>query len=207
MSAPKKFTYYRLRNKETKEFALHNRVWQGSGSLINSLVGILVSNSPWRYSDLLTPKVKMNFQALPRDLHKATYTSLPERLLGYSEEKDKLSFWMNKVFTEWELVEYKLEEQPSLTELLKITNAWADKTFPTQTIPGLTAHIASEAEELKNAPDDSSEMADIVSLVAYLAHLQGIDLVKAIKDKHEVNLTRTWKDADPLTGMIKHVEN
>lgn len=93
-----------------------------------------------------------------------------------------------------------------MNSLLEEITAWADETFPSQTIPGLLSHISSEVEELIKCPDDGSEMADIVTLVFYLAHMQNIDLFEEIRKKHEINKTRVWSTADPITGIIHHKE-
>lgn len=66
------------------------------------------------------------------------------------------------------------------------------------------AHLAKEVAELRAAPNDVEEMADVFLLLAHGA--QGLDLVGAVRAKLEKNRRRRWgvPDAD---GVVEHLED
>lgn len=77
-------------------------------------------------------------------------------------------------------------------------------------LSSMNVHRATEEYlELMQAVGDDDldnireEMADVVICLMVSAHAYGFDLLKAVRDKHEVNKTRSWvKDA---FGCLKHV--
>ena len=92
----------------------------------------------------------------------------------------------------------------TIDEVLRETMTWADTTFPAATVESASEHMRREAMELWTSPRDPEEMADVVMLVAHLAHMQGIDLAAAIAGKLEKNRHRKWGKPDSQ-GVVEHV--
>jgi hypothetical protein len=92
----------------------------------------------------------------------------------------------------------------TIDEVLRQTMEWADATFPSATVESASEHMRREADELWLKPSDSEEMADVVMLVAHLAHMQGVDLAAAIASKLEKNRCRKWGKPDSQ-GVVEHV--
>ena len=93
-----------------------------------------------------------------------------------------------------------------LEELQQEIAAWADAVFPDRTAHGaLTKLMLHEIPELITSKLlDPTEYADIVILVLDIAHLNGIDISSAVRDKMAINRARTWK-IDPATGLMSHI--
>ncbi|HWD20481.1 MAG TPA: dATP/dGTP pyrophosphohydrolase domain-containing protein [Verrucomicrobiae bacterium] len=94
----------------------------------------------------------------------------------------------------------------TLQQLQDEQSAWADRTFPGETIESVIDHLIEEARELRNAPHDLVEMADVLLLVLRTARLGGFntnDLVKAARLKLDVCKTRQWENID---GNWRHVK-
>lgn len=76
--------------------------------------------------------------------------------------------------------------------------AWSDETFgPGLRTGGVTAHIASELDEIRKAPTDLFEWVDVLILAidgATRAGHTGIDLIAAYHAKVAKNRARTWPD-------------
>jgi hypothetical protein len=64
------------------------------------------------------------------------------------------------------------------------------------------AHLAREAEELRNDPADVREMADVFLLLSHIS--DGYDLVAAAREKLEENKRRSWGQPD-AEGVVEHV--
>lgn len=84
---------------------------------------------------------------------------------------------------------------------------WADGLIPDRTVhTALSKLMLEELPELiSSGASDELEFADVVILVLDMAHLQGIDIEKAVKTKMDINRKRTWK-VDEITGLMSHVE-
>lgn len=93
-----------------------------------------------------------------------------------------------------------------LEELQAEIATWADAVFPDRTAHGaLTKLMLHEIPELITSKLlDPTEYADIVILVLDIAHLNGIDISSAVREKMAINRARTWK-IDPDTGLMSHV--
>lgn len=93
-----------------------------------------------------------------------------------------------------------------LEELQQEIANWADAVFPDRTAHGaLTKLMLHEIPELITSKLlDPTEYADIVILVLDIAHLNGIDISSAVREKMAINRARTWK-IDPETGLMSHV--
>jgi hypothetical protein len=91
-----------------------------------------------------------------------------------------------------------------LAAALEETTEFGRRTFPRATTASVAAHLQREALELAASPCDPNEIADVVILLAHLAHLAGVDLTLAVRAKHEINLARTWGQPDSQ-GVVEHV--
>lgn len=89
--------------------------------------------------------------------------------------------------------------------LMREIEAWQAETFPRATPQSCANHLLSEATELKNAPRDPREMADVFMLLIGCANAAGVDLASAAREKLEENRERTW-GAENSQGFIEHVK-
>jgi hypothetical protein len=87
---------------------------------------------------------------------------------------------------------------------------WQAQTFTARTFASITAHLAREAVELRDDPDDGSEHADAMMLlwaaVDELQRLQeahGIDVLEVVRAKLARNRLRTWGEPD-ADGVVSH---
>lgn len=87
-------------------------------------------------------------------------------------------------------------------------NEWQRATFPAATFASTYAHLEDEMIEIIDADTDADErmeIADACILLFGLAGLSGFDLLKAVREKLEINKTRQWGEADER-GVVRHVE-
>ena len=71
---------------------------------------------------------------------------------------------------------------------------WATEKFPDQNVSSQLKHLEKELEELKESPNDPSEIPDMAILLIGLAHLQGYNLFRLMADKFYDDLIhREWK--------------
>jgi len=99
-------------------------------------------------------------------------------------------------------------EEPTSTilSLQHLITSWADEVMPQRTITNaLTKLVMEEIPEYLTSQHDPMELADCAILIYDIAHLAGIDLEKAMRDKMEINKNRTWA-IDDETGLLNHVE-
>lgn len=88
--------------------------------------------------------------------------------------------------------------------------AWSLATFgPGPRTDGVLDHITKEVEEVRAAPDDLSEWADLVILALDGAQRTGADpqtILDAIAAKQALNEQRTWPDwrTAPTGRAIEH---
>lgn len=90
----------------------------------------------------------------------------------------------------------------SLDALREEAIAWGNRTFTQSTAASKAAHLLREAHELRSAPHDVEEMADVFLLLAHLS--DGIDLAGAVRAKLEKNRRRRWGPPD-AEGVVEHV--
>lgn len=81
---------------------------------------------------------------------------------------------------------------------------WADSVFPDRKPESALLKLFEETGELVRDPTAAGEYADICIMVFDLAHMHGIDLAQAIREKIEVNKNRVWRKT--LTGTLQHDE-
>lgn len=96
---------------------------------------------------------------------------------------------------------------PSLDRVLAEVVSWQRETFFPPTIddvPATVEHIRREVEELVADPYDTSEMADVLILLARLADNLSADLPSVVAGKLAVLRARTWQPADEH-GVTEHV--
>jgi plasmid maintenance system antidote protein VapI len=88
--------------------------------------------------------------------------------------------------------------------------AWADRTFPRETLLKVAQHLVKEVGELQQRPDSGEEHADVyllaqrvVGLVRRSASAAGIDLIEVAEAKLLVNESRVWEPG--TDGVYEHV--
>lgn len=89
----------------------------------------------------------------------------------------------------------------SLDQLAEEIRAWQRITFPHATPSSVAEHLWREAGELKDAPEDESEKADIFHLFVNAMTEHTVD---AIREKFEQNKRRVWGVPD-AHGVVEHV--
>lgn len=88
--------------------------------------------------------------------------------------------------------------------LRDIVVSWADSVYPNRTVENaIQKMILEEIPEYLMNRGDPMELADIGILLYDIAHLDGVDLDSAIREKMEINKGRQW-NIDPKTGLMKH---
>lgn len=93
------------------------------------------------------------------------------------------------------------ESQDTLHDLIV---DWADQVHPDRTITNaIHKLVLEEIPEYLLAQGDPMELADLGILIYDIAHLAKIDLDKAIRDKMDINIHRTW-EVDKITGLLQH---
>lgn len=79
---------------------------------------------------------------------------------------------------------------------------WADESIPQATESPLIK-LQEEAEELRENPSPG-EGADVLMCLLYWAHMANVDLVKALRDKLEVNKADSWRQGpDMIWSRVK----
>lgn len=73
---------------------------------------------------------------------------------------------------------------------------WVAATFPGETVEEQLKHLREEFTELGNDLTVADEYADVFMLLSCIAANNGIDLLKAFRDKLEVNKARAWEKTD-----------
>ena len=116
----------------------------------------------------------------------------------------------------------EIEELLDAADMQTVIGEWAVRTFPgspNERMVGVVHHLRKEVDELLEtvlwvsrlaAPGDwimqsKVEAADCAILLFNVAQIMGFDLMRAVVDKHEINVTRTWKAPDAL-GICEHIE-
>lgn len=95
--------------------------------------------------------------------------------------------------------------QGTVADSQRLITAWADKTFPDRTIEEAVKKLKKETAELEVSGHlDAGEFADVAILLFDIAHLQGIDLSRAIENKMRINESRTWMKMGD--GTHQHVD-
>ena len=97
---------------------------------------------------------------------------------------------------------------PSIEDIQEDVAQWADRVFPNRTAHGSLSKLVLEEipEFITSRMQDPLEYADLVIMILDIAHLQKINVGKAVIDKMHVNkYERTWA-VDPNTGFLKHQE-
>jgi len=91
-----------------------------------------------------------------------------------------------------------------LANILQDYSAWADVTFPEATQHSRATHLAREARELANNPDNELEMADVLALLYHMAKHAGVDLAAALERKLAICKDRVWGPPDQ-DGVREHI--
>lgn len=108
-----------------------------------------------------------------------------------------------------------LELGRSLTELARDQAAWSHETFGPASARGPVGplkHLAKEAAEAADRPDDISEYADILILLLDATWRRGLvpeDIVGAALAKMAENRAREWPPFDPSKAdePVEHVRD
>lgn len=79
---------------------------------------------------------------------------------------------------------------------------WRETILPNPDPAMMLSKLQDELEELKSKPCDGHEMADIMIIFLDYCDAVGVDIVKAVHWKMEINKKRTWEiDED---GKLQH---
>jgi len=97
---------------------------------------------------------------------------------------------------------------PSIEDIQEDVAQWADKVFPGRTAHGSLSKLVLEEipEFIASKMQDPLEYADLLIMILDIAHLQKINVGRAVVEKMHINkYKRTWA-IDPKTGYLKHQE-
>lgn len=120
------------------------------------------------------------------------------------DEIDRKLVERGKARLEKELTEGEPRETDTVLVVMREASAWADATFTQSTVQSIAAHLEREARELRAAPTDPEEMADVAMLLGHLIHRTGCDIVAAMRAKLMKNRARQWGTPD-AEGVVVHV--
>lgn len=97
------------------------------------------------------------------------------------------------------------EASPSIEEMQADIAQWADTVKPDRTAHQSLAKLVMEEipEFIMCKMQDPLEYADLVIMILDIAHLQGINVGRAVVQKMYINRNRTWR-VDKATGFLKH---
>lgn len=93
---------------------------------------------------------------------------------------------------------------PTVGEFQTYVLNWSAKTFGHSLALPKVHHLRKEVEELLANPSDPSEIADCFILLAGLAEIAGVDLLKVGLEKMKINEGRTWGAPDD-NGVCEHI--
>lgn len=91
----------------------------------------------------------------------------------------------------------------SISLLTQEVVAWADSAFPLRTPQSAFLKMFSEIGEVVESPTPD-EFADVFIMLLDLANMHQVDVAQAVRDKLQVNRSRTWA-AGPM-GAYRHQE-
>lgn len=100
---------------------------------------------------------------------------------------------------------YKKRGGADIRQLQDRITKWADANFPNRTTADILLKLYEEVGEYARNPKAALEMGDIIILLLDVAHLNGIDVHRAVEDKMDINETRTWA-VDSHTRIMRHVQ-
>jgi len=101
-----------------------------------------------------------------------------------------------------------VEPLPKMDPIQDRIAAWAEQTFPGETVASTLAHLDEEHDELYDAIKHprpggvAEELADMAILLYKLAAMMGVDLDVAVEDKHDLNTNRAW--GPPGHNGVRH---
>ncbi len=93
--------------------------------------------------------------------------------------------------------------------LFRRVEKFQDRNFPGQPLDAKFIHLGHEVEELRQAPGDLSEWADVLILYLGAAATQKItleELLTAAHAKMDENNLRRWSKPD-ASGVCHHIED
>lgn len=106
----------------------------------------------------------------------------------------------------------------TLADWIKEITEWQDSIFTQATPLSAVKHLQREVRELfrdlcygkpvggSYSENVASEIADCFLLIISVAHLAGVDLETAVKEKMSINRMREWGKPD-AQGVVEHVRN
>lgn len=90
----------------------------------------------------------------------------------------------------------------NIYELTAAITAWRETVLKDAHPNRMLDKLLEEIEELKDKPCDGHELADIMIILLDYCHTVGVDIVKAVHYKMEINEKREWEiDKD---GKLQH---
>ena len=100
---------------------------------------------------------------------------------------------------------YKKRGGADMRQLQDRITTWADSRFPARTTADILLKLYEEVGEYARNPKAALEMGDIMILLLDVAHMNGIDVHRAVEDKMDINEGREW-EVDVNTRIMRHVE-
>jgi len=100
---------------------------------------------------------------------------------------------------------YKKRGGADMRQLQDRITKWADSRFPARTTADILLKLYEEVGEYARNPKAALEMGDIMILLLDVAHMNGIDVHRAVEDKMDINEGREW-EVDVNTRIMRHVE-
>ena len=100
---------------------------------------------------------------------------------------------------------YKKRGGADIRQLQDRITKWADTNFPNRTTADILLKLYEEVGEYARNPKAALEMGDILILLLDVAHMNGIDVHRAVEDKMDINEKRDWT-VDANTRIMRHVD-
>jgi NTP pyrophosphatase (non-canonical NTP hydrolase) len=95
-------------------------------------------------------------------------------------------------------------EHDGLLAMQERVAMWADKQFPNRTTADVLLKLYEELGEYARNPKAELEFADVMVLLLDAAHMNDINIAKAVDEKMTINEERKWQ-VDPNTRIMRHV--
>lgn len=89
-----------------------------------------------------------------------------------------------------------------ISELTDEVVQWANAAIPDRTPASALIKMFEEVGELSKDLSSPGEYADVLIMILDLAHMHGVDLAQAVRDKMKINRLRTWTRTE--TGTYQH---
>lgn len=100
---------------------------------------------------------------------------------------------------------YKKRGGADIKQLQERITKWANSKFPNRSTADILLKLYEEVGEYARDPKSEQEFGDVLILLLDVAHMNGIDVHRAIENKMDINETRHWV-VDANTRIMRHVK-